>query len=158
MTSQQAVTLPGEPKTQGYNNAQAHVDSIVAALALVRLSERSAIVDPADFTSDMAELARDCLWNEGDGSFALRDAINDYIIAQPLSTTERGHRNSWSDGWETDHFEILLTTGGPHVHLEVTPDQLVRVIYQDWGTPEHSLPTTEDEREALAWFASLVAV
>ena len=70
------VTLPGEPKSQGYNNAQAHVDSIVAALALVRLSERSAIVDPADLTADAwAELARDCLWNEGDGSFALRDAI-----------------------------------------------------------------------------------
>ena len=105
----------------------------------------------------MAELARDCLWNEGDGSFALRDAISDYIIAQPLSITERGHRNSWSDGWETDHFEILFTTGGPHLHLEVTPDQLVRVIYQDFGSPEHSLPTTEDEREALAWFSSLVA-
>ena len=71
---------------QGYNNAQAHVDSIVAALALVRLSERSAIVDPTDFTADI-ELARELLWNEG--SFALRDAISDYIIAQPLSITER---------------------------------------------------------------------
>ena len=151
------VTLPGEPKSQGYNNAQAHVDSIVAAKALATLAQNSTIVDPTDFTADMAELARDCLWNEGDGSFALRDAISDYIIAQPLSITERGHRNSWSDGWETDHFEILLSTGGPSLVLRCAPDsRQVDVVYQDFGSPEHSLPTTEDEREALTWFASQV--
>ena len=106
----------------------------------------------------MAELARDCLWERRRRLFRPVRRNQRLHHCAALSITERGHRNSWSDGWETDHFEILLTTGGPHLHLEVTPDQLVRVIYQDWGTPEQSLPTTEDEREALAWFASLVAV
>ena len=152
------VTLPGEPKSHGYTNAQAHVDSIVAALALVRLAESAtADIDMIDCTVDMVSLLGDLTWNVGDGRMALVDAITEYLIEQPLSITERGHRNSWSDGWEVDYVDILLTTGGPHLHLEVTPDQLVRVIYQDFGSPEHSLPTTEDEREALAWFAQIVA-
>ena len=155
MNSQQAVTLPGEPKTHGYTNAQAHVDSIVGAYSLVRACNGN-FVDWDIVGPEGRDLLPELLWNDGDGTMVLREAAEQYCIDQPLSITEHGHRTSWSDGWETDHFEILLSTGGPHLHLEVTPDQLVRVIYQDWGTPEHSLPTTDDERGALAWFASLV--
>ena len=122
-----------EPKTQGHDNAQAHVDSIVGAYALVRASQ-GAFVDWDIVGPEGRDLLPELLWNDGDSTMALREAAEQYCIDQPYGIAEAMPANGWSDGWEVDHAVILLTTGGFTCIWRVTPDQLVRVVYQDWGS------------------------
>ena len=59
--------------------------TIVAAHALVRLSENVTIIDAQlDLTIDMVSLIGELSWNPGDGSAALRDVIEEYILQMPL--------------------------------------------------------------------------
>ena len=82
---------------------------------------------------------------------ALQDAAQQYALDSVLDVTHHGTRNGWDADWEV-HIEILLTTGGPHCHIEATGDQLVRVIYSQAGMSPQGLILTDDEREAIAWF------
>ena len=103
------VTLPGEPKSQGYNNAQAHVDSIVGAYALVRASQGN-FVDWDIIGPEGRDLLPELLWNDGDGTMVLREAVEQYCIEQPLSITER---------WPPQQLERWL--GGRHTSRSSSP-------------------------------------
>ena len=153
------VTLPGEPKSHAYNNAQAHVDSIVACYQLMQLCDQSWSVDTTDLTVDMVSIIGELLWNEGDGPMALRDALEQYVQEQHLDIRKHGTASPWSDEWEISHYEILLTTGGPALWMTIEPGlHNVKMIYQEWGIPEHSLPLDSDERDALRWYAACLGL
>lgn len=73
-------------------------------------------------------------------------------------------RGGWHAAGEEDtppyEFKVLVTTGGPAFRVIGDLDQHnqptnVRAEHQDWGTPWTEVDLTNDEQEAVDWFASL---
>jgi len=152
-------SLPGTPKSHAEQNAQAHVDEIVAAFGLHNLAGASTDIDRADIGVDMVSLIGELSWNAGDGAIALRDAIEQHCLDKPLSCEAFGRKLTWHDAWITTHYEILLTTGGPACKLWCDPhDQVVRIYHQDWGTPWQQIHLTDEEIEALQWFVGVLGI
>ena len=152
-------SLPGTPKSHAERNAQAHVDEIVAAYALHNLAGTCFEPDRTELTVDMVSLIGELSWNAGDGSMALRDAIEQHCIDKPLACEAFGRKPAWNESWITTHYEILLTTGGPACKLWCDPDdQEVRIYHQDWGTPWCEIRLSDVEIEALQWFVQCIGV
>ena len=158
--SPMTVLLPGEPVSQAHANAAAHLSTIAAAHALVRVSETLSDITPElDCTVDMVSLIGDLSWNAGDGSAALRDAVEQYLQEMPLSVEQFAKKSHWSEDWQLTHYEVLLTTGGPACRFWYDPsDGEVRMEHQDWGTPWRELPLDTDEVYALQWFAAILGL
>ena len=154
------VLLPGEPVSHSHSNAAAHLSTIKAAHDLVRVSETLSDITPElDCTIDMVSLIGDLSWNAGDGSDALRDAIEQYLQEIPLSVEQFAKKSHWSEDWQLTHYEVLLTWGGPSCRFWYDPsDGEVRIEHQDWGTRWSELPLDADDVIALQWFAGVLGL
>jgi len=154
------VLLPGEPVSHSHSNAAAHLSTIVAAHALVRVSESLSDITPElDCTIDMVSLIGELSWNAGDGSASLRDAIEQHLQETPLAVESFARKSHWSEDWQLTHYEVLLSTGGPACRFWYDPsDGEVRMEHQDWGTPWRELPLDQDDIHALQWFASVLGL
>ena len=153
------VLLPGEPVSHAHANAAAHLSTICAAHALATLAQNSIFVDEVDCTVDMVSLIGELSWNAGDGSDALRDAIEQYLQDMPLCVEQFAKKSHWSEDWQLTHYEVLLTTGGPACRFWYDPsDNEVRMEHQDWGTPWRELPLDQDDIHALQWFAGVLGL
>ena len=73
-------------------------------------------------------------------------------------------RGGWHDPTEEEtgpyEFQILVTAGGPAFRVIGKLDQHnyptdVRAEHQDWGTPWTEVDLTNEEQEAVDWFAGL---
>ena len=77
------VTLPGEPMTPEQRSAQAQVDLITGAYILAIRAQTSCVEAEIDDLPWEAQAAlAECLWNVGDGNYALRDAAEEYAREQ----------------------------------------------------------------------------
>ena len=154
------VLLPGEPVSHSHSNAAAHLSTIVAAHALVRVSESLSDITPElDCTIVMVSLIGELSWNAGDGSASLRDAIEQHLQETPLAVESFARKSHWSEDWQLTHYEVLLSTGGPACVLRFAPDaDEVALLHQDWGTPWRELPLDQDDIHALQWFAAVLGL
>lgn len=154
------VLLPGEPVSHSHANAAAHLSTIKAAHDLVRVSETLSDITPElDCTVDMVSLIGELSWNAGDGSAALRDAVEQYLLEMPLSVEEFARKTHWSEDWQLTHYEVLLSTGGPACRFWYDPrDGEVRMEHQDWGTPWRELSLFSDDIAALQWYAAILGL
>ena len=154
------VLLPGEPVSHAHSNAAAHLSTICAAWDLVRVSESFSDITPElDCTVDMVSLIGELSWNAGDGSDALRDAIEEYILQMPLCVEQFAKKSHWSEDWQLTHYEVLLTWGGPSCRLWFDPvDGEARLEHRDWGTRWCSLTLDQDDIHALQWFAAVLGL
>ena len=132
-------------------NAQAHVDSIAGCYQLYNASRSS--IDWDVVGTEGRDILPELLWNDGDGSMALQDAVREYCVEQPLDVTDHGTRNRHDNTWSVDSVVILLTVGGPTLYLRCDEDGLdPQMHYSQQGMADQTLPLTDLEREALEWF------
>lgn len=92
--------------------------------------------------------------------FTDTDEVSDYVQEMPLSVTVR-------DGWREpgltnedgpEEYEILLSTGGPAIRVygrmgRFSQPETATLQGQDWFTPWQNTETSDDEDEAIKWFA-----
>jgi hypothetical protein len=127
-------------------NAQAHIAMYVDACAKYQTLIDGRVDEEVEIDGD---------------TFKDATELTDWLQEGALSVEIR-------DGWYTsgdksggpEEFKILVSTGGPAFRIIGELDQYnqpsnVRAEHQDWGTPWIEVELSNEEQEAVDWFAGL---
>ena len=126
-------------------NAQAHISGWVDAYAKYQALDNE----------DAEEVEID-----GD-TFKDATGIPDRMQEGALSVEVRGGWHTpGSDSDGPEEFQVMVSTGGPAFRIIGELDQHcqpsnVRAEHQDWGTPWIEVELSNEEQEAVDWFAGL---
>jgi len=157
-----APSLPGTPISEAESNARAKLATIVGLEEIIR---RCDTILPTDLPwgDEAQELINDNDWSDHEADGVLRDAAEEFVhtLALGIDYTARWSAGTDFDG-KPDRFQIWLSFGGPTCWIEGGFDQWGEAMWGDielhgsWASTPERYSLTEDECQALAWFASLV--
>jgi len=138
-----------DENNRALRNAQAHISGWVDAFAKYQALDnedaKEVELDGETFT-DASEIST--RMQEGSLSVAVRDGWR-----APGSCSREETAGP-------EEFEVLVSTGGPAFRIIGGLDQHcqpenVRAEHQDWGTPWIEVELSNEEQEAVDWFAGL---
>ena len=143
-------------------NAAAHLEDILCLYELTGHDPSRSIHNLSD---PAIAFATSQGWDLGpDGADTLQDNIAQCCHEQPLDI-----RYTWSckagdvpEPHNPDGFDILLSTGGPELRITGQLDEgcaySAVMEHRDWAKPWQSVPTSNDQDDALRWFAEMLCV
>ena len=156
-----------EEKSHGQKNAEAAMESIMVMVKrLNHCAECDGDSDECELTTEEIFAGINLSYSEGaEATDEDREEYHDEDKARECIQEDALEVSVRAKGWrrpgeavEADEYRILITWGGPACQVTGQLDghmepENAKIQFQDWGTPWITMPTTDEQDQALLTYA-----